>query len=52
MLNFKAPIFWHILSWQVSNSAQKIELQDLLDCFSEEYLHMVALLSVTSVIAV
>lgn len=41
--------------YTVSNSAckaQKIELQNLLDCFSKEYLHMVALLSVTSVIAV
>lgn len=54
-LIFKTSIFSHILFQQISNSAckaQEIELQNLLDCFSKEYLHMVALLSVTSVIAV
>lgn len=54
-LIFKTPIFSHILFQQVSNSsckAQEIELQNFLDYFSKEYLHIVALLSVTSVTAV
>lgn len=54
-LIFKTSIVSHILFQQVSNSGcktPKIELQNLLDSFSKEYLHVVALLSVASVIAV
>lgn len=54
-LIFKTSIFSHDLFQQVSNSgckALETELQNLLNCFSKEYLHKVALLSVTSVIAV